>query len=133
MTIPRTTTAHINIGQISKFINLLQKKKSTQEIYSIDDIAKCIDMGRVLQINIHIECQQMDSGANKNATNDKSIICKFLSTTPIPVVGVGDRQVTCEILDKRITEVTTLDDTTMDIYMFLRQSMQELLYYQIQL
>ena len=62
--------------------------------------------------------QQMDSGANKNVTNDKRIIRNFTTITSIPIFGIGDDTAACHITGKGITALTTIDGSTLDIIMY---------------
>ena len=62
--------------------------------------------------------QQMDSGANKNITNDLKIIRNFTTISSIPIFGIGDDMAACHITGKGITVLSTIDGSTLDIIMY---------------
>ena len=51
----------------------------------------------------------MDSGANKNVTNDRQIIRNCTTITPIPIFGIGNDEAACHITEKGITTLETTD------------------------
>ena len=72
---------------------------------------------KILQIKMNLT-QQMDSGANKNVTNDTKIIRNFTPLISTPVFGIGDDTVACHITGKGITTLLTIDGSTLDINMY---------------
>ena len=69
-------------------------------------------------MRINTEEKQMDSGANKNVTNDKSIIRNYSPIQPIPIFGVDSRTAACHIIGKGITELNTVDGSNLDVTMY---------------
>ena len=63
--------------------------------------------------------QQMDSGANKNITNDLKIIRNFTTISSIPIFGIGDDMAACHITGKGIIVLSTIDGSTLDIIMIM--------------
>ena len=62
--------------EISASINILHQQ-SKKEIFSLDEIQALICNTKILKMCMNTEEKQMDSGANKNVTNDKSIIRNY--------------------------------------------------------
>ena len=60
----------------------------------------------------------MDSGANRNVTNDKTIIRNYIDISPIPVYGVEKNEVACEIIGRGVTELMTNDGSIMLVPMY---------------
>ena len=75
------------------------------------------DCTKILQIKMDLT-QQMDSGANKNVTNDKKLIRNFSTITSTPVFGIGDDTIACHITGRGITTLFTVDGSTLDITMY---------------
>ena len=67
-------------------------------------------------MNLH---QQMDSGANKNVTNDRRIIRNCTTIDPIPIYGIGKNDAACHITEKGVISLTSIDGSTLDIVMYL--------------
>ena len=76
LTKPQTeiNLTHVNIMDISTNINLHHQQNIKNNIFSIKDLMTPVDHGKILQMRINIDKKQMDSGANKNVTDDKSIL-----------------------------------------------------------
>ena len=108
---------HLNTADISSYINTMQQQ-STDEIFSLHTIENSIHSSRILRMRININDQQMDSGANKNVTNDKSIIRNFSSIAPMPIYGVDNRDISCHITGKSVTEINTIDGLPLEIQMY---------------
>ena len=108
---------NIRTTDISSYANMLQQT-SSQSIFPIADFEQSLQHVQVLRMRLNFETQQMDSGANKNVTNDKSIIRNFTSITPIPIYGVDHRTAACHITGKGITALDTHDGSCLDIQMY---------------
>ena len=115
-----TNDIGVTISQLSMSINLHQQQNPDHHLYSINDISSKLHNNSIVQMKINIEKQQMDSGANRNVTDDRCIIRNYLDIKPIPVFGIGKDEVACEIIGKGITELTTTDGTTLAINIFFR-------------
>ena len=61
--------------------------------------------------------QQMDSGTNKNFTNDRQIIWYCSTMDPIPIFGSGNDDAACHIKERGITSLGTVDEIDIDIIM----------------
>ena len=75
------------------------------------------DSTKILQIKMNLT-QQMDSGANKNVTNDTKLIRNFTPITSTPVFGIGDDTIACHITGRGITTLFIVDGSTLDITMY---------------
>ena len=115
---PRTSDINVNISQISTSINVHQKHHPDVQTYSLQDFPYQLNTSNIMNIKINLEKQQMDSGANRNVTDDRFIIRNYSTITPIPVYGVGKDAIACEIVGKGITELTTTDGSKMAINMY---------------
>ena len=82
------------------------------------DLEKSIQNIQVLRMKLNFDNPQMDSGANKNVTNDRSIIRNFVDINPVPIYGVDHRTAACHITGRGITELDTTDGTSLEIQMF---------------
>ena len=120
LTIPYDTYSKIslNIADISAYINLHQQQNTTQNVFSIDDFTPLPDYGVVLQMRVQTDRKQMDSGANKNVTDNKSIIKNFINIKPIPIFGIEKDEVACDIIGKGMTELDTIDGSTLEVIMY---------------
>ena len=120
LTIPNDTYSKIslNIADISAYINLHQQQNTTQNVFSIDDFTPLPDYGVVLQMRVQTGRKQMDSGANKNVTDNKSIIKNFINIKPIPIFGIEKDEVACDIIGKGMTELDTIDGSTLEVIMY---------------
>ena len=117
-TIPQQPRVSINISEISTSINLHQQQNPSHHVYSLEHLSERLLSNPVVQMRINLEQQQMDSGANRNVTDDKHIIRNYLTIKNIPVFGIGRDEVACEIVGKGITELMTTDGTSMVINMY---------------
>lgn len=52
------------------------------------------------RLDMQIELQQMDSGANRNVTNDRSIREQSRNISRIPVYGAGNKETACYLTGK---------------------------------
>ena len=107
----------ISTTDLSSYMNIVQNQ-STKDIFPLVETTNAIQSSKVLRMRINVEDHQMDSGANKNVTNDRRIIRNFTSITPIPIFGVDNRDAACHIDRKGITELLTNDGSTMAIQMY---------------
>ena len=65
-----------------------------------------------------IEEPQIDSGANKSVTNDKSILHRFTNIEAIPVFGVEKDEVACTLIGKGFLDLQTSDNSTITICVY---------------
>ena len=92
--------------------------ESSTHIFPINECnANEIQHTKILQIKMNL-AQQMDSGANKNVTNDTKIIRNFTPIQSTPVFGIGEETVACHITGRGITSLATIDGSTLDINMY---------------
>ena len=117
LTIPQHPNVYITISQISTSINLHQQQHPTQQVYSPENLSTQLDSNPIVQMRINMEKQQLDSGSNRNITNNNHIIRNYSTIKFIPVFGIGRDEVACEIVGSGVTELTTIDDSTMVINM----------------
>ena len=87
-------------------------------MFPMQDLQKSIQNVKILRMKLNFDNPQMDSGANKNVTNDKSIIRNYIDINPIPIYGVDHRNAACHITGRGITELDTTDGSTLEIQMF---------------
>ena len=107
----------ISTTDLSSYMNIVQNQ-STKDIFPLVETTNAIQSSKILRMRINVEDHQMDSGANKNVTNDRRIIRNFTCITPIPIFGVDNRDAACHIDGKGITELLTNDGSTMAIQMY---------------
>ena len=128
-----------NDGYISNLNNIDydQEELSTTELYTSINLAQILhekhsntfkmhdllpeETAKVLKIKLNLN-QQMDSGANKNVTNDTRIIRNISTIPPIPIFGVSNKDAACHITAKGITTLSTMDGNTLDIIMYFSES-----------
>ena len=108
---------NLRTSDISSYTNMLQQKSSTS-IFPLSTLEQSIRSTKVLRMRLNLDSQQMDSGANKNVTNDKSTIRNFTSLNPIPIYGIDHCTAACHITGKGITSLDTTDGTSLDVQMF---------------
>ena len=118
LTQPDTTATQINFAAVSQFITINQQKHNHPKVYSIEDLSHGVRTFSVLKMRMNLNKQQMDSGANKNVTDDKTIIRNYSPITPIAVFGIEKDEVACQIVGKGLTELTTVDGDTLPITMY---------------
>ena len=81
-------------------------------------------MDRTLQsVYIHNLCfnvnePQIDSGANKSVTNDRTILQQFTSITPIPVYGVDSTDIACQLTGWGYVTLQTDSTITLQIKVY---------------
>ena len=85
------------------------------------DLHTSIQDTRILRMKRNLDTQQMDSGANRNVTNDKAIIRNLIDITPIPIYGIDHRNAAYHITGKGITELDTTDGSILEIQMYYSQ------------
>ena len=107
----------LTLADISAYVNTMHTK-TTQDTFSLHHIETSLHSTRILQMKINLQDQQMDSGANRNVTNDRSIIRNYSTITPIPIFGIDNREAACHIIGKGITEIETTDGSSLEIQMF---------------
>ena len=122
MSQPEYSKIHMNIAEISTFINLHQQQNDTQQIFDINDLPTHAHTHTVLQMRVQTDRKQMDSGANKNVTDNKSIIKNYTTIKPIPVFGIEKDEIACEIIGKGVTELETMDGTDLKVIMYYSPS-----------
>ena len=61
---------------------------------------------------------QMDSGANRNVTNDKNILRNYTEIKPIAVYGIGKEDAACHISGRGILALETMEGTHLNIIMY---------------
>ena len=83
-------------NEISSYTNMIFQK-SSQSMFPIQDLHQSIYEVKILRMRLNFDNPQMDSGANKNVTNDKSIIRKYIDINPIPIYGVDHHTAACHI------------------------------------
>lgn len=118
LTKPHTATTRINIASISKCINLHQQADPTKQSYSLTELSNNIDDITILKMRMNLEQKQMDSGANKNVTDDCSIIRNYTQVKQMAVYGIKKDEVACQIIGKGITKLSTFDGSTFPIVMY---------------
>ena len=106
----------ISTSELYTSINIAQIQDSTQNTFSLKDLMSH-DTAHVLKIKMNLN-QQMDSGANKNVTNNEKIVRNFVTIKPIPIFGVGNSDAACYITAKGITTLLILDGSHLDIQMY---------------
>ena len=102
-------------------INLAQLSDKTKQTFNMDDIDQNTSITKILSIKMDLQ-QQMDSGANKNVTNDRRIIRNCSKITPIPIFGIGTDDAACHITEKGVTTLETTDGTDIDIIMYFSRN-----------
>ena len=113
-----TLTTCIDIANIYKCINLHQQENPNHHTYSVDEISHNILNTKILKMRIDVDRKQMDSGANKNVTDNKTIIRNFTSIKPIDIFGVEKNEVACQIVGKGITHLYTVDRSYLPVTMY---------------
>ena len=110
---------HISTQLLYTSVNLAQIDDSTQTNFRINDLVSSTtsNTSKILKIKMNLN-QQMDSGANKNVTNDRRIIRNSTIISPIPIFGIGNTDVACYITEKGITTLHTIDGSDLDIVMY---------------
>ena len=108
-------------SDISSYNNLTHP---TSLLNNVFPLAQCCpqdsDTTKILKIKTDLT-QQMDSGANKNVTNDPKILRNFTTIGSIPIFGIGDHTAACHITGKGITTLSTIDGSMLDIVMYFAQ------------
>ena len=108
----------INIATVSKYLNIQQQYNPTKQVYSLEELTNDISNTSILKMKMEVDKQQMDSGANKNVTDDRTIIRNYSDITPIAVFGIEKDEIACQIVGKGITELHTVDGSYMPITMY---------------
>ena len=106
----------ISTTQLYTSINYAQIDDDTNNIFHLDELVHDENNLRILKIQMNLN-QQIDSGANKNVTNDTRILRNLSQIKSIPIFGVGNNEAACHITAKRITTLTATDGTILDIMM----------------
>ena len=70
-----------------------------------------------MQMNV-TEKQQIDSGANKSVTSDKSILYEYTALSPIPIYGVEKDTIACHIIGKGNADLITMDGSYLTIRLY---------------
>ena len=116
-TITDTDLEHISTTDLYTTINLAQLSDTTKHTFTMEELQPSAPNIQVLSIQMNLH-QQMDSGANKNVTNDRRIIRNCTTINPIPIFGIGNDDAACHITEKGITTLGTIDGTEIDIIMY---------------
>ena len=111
---------NIHTTDISSYMNMIHQT-SSKSIFPMSDLHQSIQNTKILRMKLNLDTQQMDSGANRNVTNDKAIIRNYADITPIPIYGIDHRSAACHITGKGITELDTTDGSTLEIQMYYSQ------------
>ena len=107
----------ISTEELYTTINLAQLTDTTKRTFDIDGLDPSQSTTQILSIRMNLQ-QQMDSGANKNVTNDRRIIRNCTTIAPIPIFGIGNDEAACHITEKGITTLETTDGNNIDIIMY---------------
>ena len=81
--------------EILSYIKMVDNNNTT---FTESHLQHHIDNHR--QLNMQVMAQQMDSGANRNVTNNKAILHQYRNISKIPVYGVGKDDVACYLTGK---------------------------------
>ena len=111
---------HIYTTYISSYMNMIHQN-SSKSVFPMPDLHTSIQDTRILRMKRNLDTQQMDSGANRNVTNDKAIIRNLIDITPIPIYGIDHRNAAYHITGKGITELDTTDGSILEIQMYYSQ------------
>ena len=111
------TMDQLSIHQMYTSIILAQINDSHKVIFHVNKLLLAINNTPVLAIKMNLT-QHMDSGANKNVTNDRRLIRNCSTIPPIPIFGVGSSDTACHITEKGITTLTTIDGSNLDLVMY---------------
>ena len=104
--------------QLYTTVHLAHINDTNKTTFKLSEIVPNSQSTKVLSIKMNLH-QQMDSGANKNVTNDRRIIRNCTDIDPIPIYGIGNNDAACHITGKGITSLETIDGSTLDIVMYL--------------
>ena len=111
----------IEIDKLSTFINVAQQCDHTRDIFDYKDTVKetTNTQTHVLHMRATMDDQgQMDSGANRNVTNDKNILRNYTDIKPIAVYGIGNEDAACHITGRGILALETMEGTYLNIIMY---------------
>ena len=111
----------VEIDKLSAFLNTAQQCDHDTNCFDYcDTITKTnYAQPRVLNMRVNMdESSQMDSGANRNVTNDKHILRNFTKLDPIAVFGIGNEDAACHITGKGIMALETMEGTQLNVVMY---------------
>ena len=107
------------LSQIDAVINNLQIQSPTSTAsYTFQDLHHHYDHAYIKKLRFRIEEPQMDSGANKSVTNDKSLLRDYCTIEPIPVYGVGDNEVACNLVGRGYYDLHNSAGTSLPICIY---------------
>ena len=95
-----TDPEDISTTDLYTTVNMAQLIDKNKQTFNMDDLEPNLSATKILSIKMNLH-QQMDSGANKNVTNDRRIIRNCSNITPIPIFGIGNDDAACHITEKR--------------------------------
>ena len=119
-TIDTNEVETISTTQMYTSVNLAQLHDTSLTVINMNDLVKRDHLTQILSIKMNLH-QQMDSGANKNVTNDRQIIRNFCAIKSIPIYGIGTSDAACHITAKGITTLATIDGSDLDIVMYFSE------------
>ena len=111
----------IEIDKLSTFINVAQQFDHTRENFDYQETMKETNTTQThilhMQANMD-ENGQMDSGANRNVTNDRNILRNYSDIKPIAVYGIGNEDAACHITGRGILTLEMMEGTDLNIIMY---------------
>ena len=95
-----------------------QDSPSESYSYTFEDIHERFQHTHVKKLRFLINEPQLDSGANKSVTDDKSMLHNYVSITPIPVYGVEKDEIACHLIGKGYFDLPTSNGPVLSICIY---------------
>ena len=111
----------VEIDKLSAYLNTAQQCDHDISCFNYSDaITKTNDdHAWVLNMRVNMDkSSQMDSGANRNVTNDKNILRNFIRLDPIAVFGIGKEDAACHITGRGVMALETMEGTQLNVIMY---------------
>ena len=114
-----TQSSTPTLSQVDAVVNNLQLRHlPSTPTYTFQDVSDEYHQTHVKRLRFRIEEPQMDSGANKSVTNDKSLLRDFTTIDHIPVYGVGNQNVACHLIGRGYFDLHTTEGTSIPICIY---------------
>ena len=111
----------VEIDKLSTYLNVAQHCDNTLDTFDYKTTLLQTNETQAAVLNMRTNMEdngQMDSGANRNVTNDKNILRNFTNINPIAVFGIGKDEAACHITGKGVLALETMEGTEMHIIMY---------------
>ena len=108
-------TEQYSANDIIAYINTISTTINTT-VFTAKQLQDHINNHR--KLNMQVQLQQMDSGANRNVTNDKGLLQQYRNISKIPVYGVGKEAAACYLIGKGFLHLQATNGEWVKIEMY---------------